>query len=210
MTGRVPRAAGPAAKRGTLLTTLALAAALAVPLGVAPPASAQGTAPVLARSPEVSATTRLADRRSIVVGDRMYEGGAEDGSYPATGWHIHGEMGGFWSQPIKLLDGLWFNVNGRWLAASRYSTGWGYARMELGSVNGVTVTRTDVMPDGIRAGLIGLTLRSTRARTVSLTMDAHSELMTAYPWTGTTPDALSTNAPDTGSYDGHGLVFRER
>ena len=36
--------------------------------------------------------------------------GAEDGSYPATGFHTRGEMGGFWTPPIKLLDGIWFKA----------------------------------------------------------------------------------------------------
>jgi hypothetical protein len=187
-----------------------VATAIAVPLGVtAIPAAALAAGPTLASSPEVSTTTRLADRRTIVVGDRMYEVGAEDGSYPAAGWHIHGEMGGFWTQPVKLLDGVWFNVDDTWLTAKRYSNGWGYARMDLGSAGGVTVTRTDFMPDGIRAGLIGLTLTSANARTVSIVVDAHSELMQSYPWGWTTPNATTFNLPDTGAYDGHGLVFRE-
>jgi hypothetical protein len=187
-----------------------IAPVVAVPLGAtALPASAAAAADELARSPEVSTTTRLADRRSIVVGDRMYEVGAEDGSYPATGWHIHGEMGGFWTQPIKTLDGVWFNVNGRWLTAVRYNNGYGYARMDLGSVGGVTISRTDFVPDGSRAALVGLSITSANARSISLTVDAHSELMQSYPWGWTTPDAMSFNLPDTGSYDGHSLVFRE-
>ena len=187
-----------------------VATAIAVPLGVtALPAPALAAGQALASSPEASTTTRLADRRSIIVGDRAYEVGAEDGNYPAAGWHIHGEMGGFWTQPIKLLDGIWFNVNGQWLTARRYSNGWGYARMDLGATSGVTITRTDFMPDGIRAGLIGLTLTSRNARSVSLTVDAHSELLQSYPWGWTTPNAQTYNLPDTGSYDGHGLVFRE-
>jgi hypothetical protein len=187
-----------------------VATLVAVPLGMmALPAHAVGTGGGLSRSPEVSTTTRLADRRSIVVGDRMYEVGAEDGSYPAAGWHIHGEMGGFWTQPIKLLDGIWFNVNGTWLTARKYSTGWGYARMDLGSHGGVAVTRTDFAADGIRAGLIGLTFASSNARSISLTVDAHSELMKSYPWGWTTPNAQTYNLPDSGSYDGRSLVFRE-
>ena len=31
-------------------------------------------------------------------------------------------------------------------------------------------------------------------------MDAHSELMPAYPWGGTTPNAGQANLPDTGAY----------
>ena len=160
---------------------------------------------------ELSTDTRLADRRSYVIGDRFYEVGAEDGTYPAEGWHTQGEMGGFWSMPIKLLDGVWFGVNGSWLKATRYTSGAGYARMDLGSVGGVRMSRTDVAPDGLRAGLIGLTFASATSRTVQLSMDAHSELMSSYPWGGTKPtNQLDFNLPDTGSYADGRLVFREQ
>ena len=38
------------------------------------------------------------------------------------GFHTRGEMGGFWTPPIKLLDGLWFGVDGPWLAGRREFT----------------------------------------------------------------------------------------
>jgi hypothetical protein len=31
------------------------------------------------------------------------------------GWHTRGDMGGIWSPPLKLLDGAWFALDGRWL-----------------------------------------------------------------------------------------------
>ena len=66
--------------------------------------------------------------------------GDESGLYPASGWHIRGEMGGFWTQPIKLLDGLWFGLDGNWLgkdvAAAKYTSGHGYSRIDYsGSVD---------------------------------------------------------------------------
>ena len=145
------------------------------------------------RSAELSATTRLADRRSLVVGDRFYEMGAEDGSYPATGFHTRGEMGGFWTPPIKLLDGLWFKLGDSWLTSSSYTSGWGYSRMDLGTHDGVRVTRTDFAPNGIRAGVVGLRLSSSSARTVTLGVDAHSELMKVYPWGETKPSQTTYN-----------------
>jgi hypothetical protein len=173
------------------------------------PAPDDPTAPAL-RSPELSTTTRLADRRSLVVGDRFYEMGAEDGSYPATGFHTRGEMGGFWTPPIKLLDGLWFNVNGHWLGSHRYTSGWGYQRMTLGTVDGVKVTRTDFAPDGVRAGLVGLRFSSPKAVKLSLDVDAHSELMKVYPWGETTPSQTEYNLADTVQADAKGLLFREQ
>ena len=162
---------------------------------------------------EVSETTRLADRRSLVSGDRLYAMGDASGLYPAAGWHIRGEMAGFWTPPVKLLDGVWFRLGNSWLGAqaatTRYTRGWGYERYSFQPVDGVSAERVDFVPDGTRAAVIGLTLRAERgARTVPLAMDAHSELMPAYPWGWTTPNA-SINAQDTGSFADGTLVFRE-
>lgn len=198
-------------RRRRLLLPL-LAAALAVPtLAAVAPATAApaGLDPSLARSPELTTTTRLADRRSYTIGTRFYEVGAEDGSYPATGFHTRGEMGGFWSMPIKLLDGLWFSVDGSWLSGRSFTQGYGYTRTDLGTTSGVRITRTDVAPDGLRAGLVGLTFASSSATTVDLAVDAHSELMSAYPWGETSPSQLAANLQDTGAVSGNNLVFRD-
>ena len=177
-----------------------------------PTAGAAAGRPDQAR--EVSETTRLADRRSLVSGDRMYAMGDESGLYPAAGWHIRGEMGGFWTPPVKLLDGVWFRVGDSWLGAqaatTSYTRGWGYERYAFQPVDGVSAQRVDFVPDGIRATVIGLTLQAERgARTVSLAMDAHSELMPAYPWGWTSPNA-SINLPDSGAVDGSTLLFTEQ
>src|SRR6478752_3636893 len=167
--------------RRTPFVAALLSTALVLPASLLSAASSAGAKPAASDNPEsstlraaeLSTATRLADRRSLVVGDRFYEMGAEDGSYPATGFHTRGEMGGFWTPPIKLLDGLWFNVNGHWLGSHRYTSGWGYQRMTLGTVDGVKVTRTDFAPDGVRAGLVGLRFSSAKAVKVSLDVDAH-------------------------------------
>ncbi|MDX3004324.1 glycogen debranching protein [Kribbella solani] len=180
--------------------------------GTAPTQAGAGGASRAAGAAELSETTRLADRRSLVVGDRAYAMGDESGLYPAAGWHVRGEMGGFWTQPIKLLDGLWFGLDGNWLGkqvpAAKYTSGHGYSRIDYsGAVN---VRRTDFVPDGIRATLVGLTLSSATAKTVKLDVDAHSELMQPYPWGWTTPSAADANLPDTGAYADGALRFREQ
>jgi hypothetical protein len=138
--------------------------------------------------------------------------GDEAGLYPATGWHIRGEMGGIWTQPVKLLDGIWFGVDGAWLgkdvAAAKYTSGPGYQRISYPS--DVSVERTDFVPDGIRASVVGLTFTSPTAKTVKLDVDAHSELMPSYPWGWTTPNAGQVNLPDTGAYADGTLQFRDQ
>src|SRR3569833_655769 len=165
------------------------------------------------RSGELTEKTRLPDRRSVVIGDRFYSVSTEDGLYPAAGWHTVGERGGVWTPPLKLLDGVWFGLGGDWLGkqakAESFTAGHGYTRIRY-DTGGVRVGRTDVAPAGVRAGLIGLALTSAKARTVRLDVAAHSELMSAYPWGSPTPDQQANNLPDTGSYAGGSLEFREQ
>jgi len=71
------------------------------------------------------------------AGERAYSGGFEDGRWYANGWHISGEMGGVWAPPVKLVDGVWFGVNGRWAGkATRFTSGQGYTRFTLPSLAG--------------------------------------------------------------------------
>jgi hypothetical protein len=195
-----------------LLTTAALTISVCASPAAAEPSTSDDSLSAAGRA-ELSETTRLADRRALVTGDEFIAMGDESGLYPASGWHTRGEMAGFWTPPVKLLDGMWFALDGAWLgrdvATARYSNGWGYQRFDYQASKGVSVDRVDFVPDGRRAAVIGLTLRSDSPRTVNLAMDAHSELMPAYPWGFTTPSNADVNLPDTGSFADGTLVFRE-
>jgi hypothetical protein len=167
-------------------------------------------------APELSVSERLQDRRYAVAGERARAIGFEDGRFYANGWHITGEMGGVWTEPLKLVDGVWFGIDGEWVGpATRFTSGWGYAKLDLPSAGGLTLERTDFVPDGRRAALFGLRMTNPGAssRTVTVKVDAHSELMTEYPWgfTGVTPNAAD-NLPDSAQYDaGAGaLVFQDQ
>ena len=162
-------------------------------------------------APSLSTSNRLDDRRYVETGTRGYVVGSEAGRFPASGWHIRGEMGGVWTPPLKLLDGIWFGVDGNWIGpATRFTSGSGYARMDLPGPKGLAVERTDFVPDGQQAVLFGLTLRSTGGRqTPTVTVDAHSELMSAYPWGWTTPNATGFNQQDSATAADGRLIFTE-
>jgi hypothetical protein len=167
-----------------------------------------------AAAPELSTSDRLKDRREVASGTRAYSIGFQDGRFYANGWHITGEMGGVWTPPLKLLDGIWFGIDGQWIGpATRFTSGQGYTRFSLPSTGGLRLQRTDVAPDGRRGVLYGLRLSNpgTARRTVTVDVDAHSELMGAYPWGGTTPSAAE-NHPDTAGYDAArgALAFTDR
>jgi hypothetical protein len=130
--------------------------------------------------------------------------GSEDGRFPPMGWHIRGEMGGVWAHPMKLLDGYWFALDGQWIPqASKFTTGPGYAQLQFPTTDGLNVTRTVFSSDGSPVVLVGLTLQDpdSVSKSVKLAMHARSEIMAAYPWGWTTPNAKEFNGPDEGSYD---------
>jgi hypothetical protein len=169
--------------------------------------------PVLAatRNIEAADTSLLDDRRSMVSGDRMYQIGAADGRYPALGTTTRGEMGGFWMPPLKLLDGIWFSADNKWLGpATRSVSGPGFVRSELPGRDGLKATRVDFVPDGLRASLIGMTFSAPTARRLTLTVDAHSELMSAYPTGQSQPSQSQVNLPDSAAYSNKSLVFRDK
>jgi hypothetical protein len=168
-----------------------------------------------AATPELSVTKndRLQDRREVAAGQRAYAVGFEDGRFYANGWHTTGEMGGVWSPPLKLVDGVWFGVGGDWVGpADKFSSGYGYTRFTLPAADGLQLQRTDFAPDGHRAVLFGLQMTNpgSSAKTTTVKVDAHSELMSAYPWgfSGVTPNA-SDNLPDQGSFTGSALQFTD-
>src|SRR3954451_8055392 len=95
-------------------------------------------------APELSLSHRLQDRRYDVAGERARVIGFEDGRFYANGWHINGEMGGVWTEPLKVVDGVWFGIDGEWVGpATKFTSGWGYAKLDLPSAGGLTLQRTD-------------------------------------------------------------------
>ena len=118
---------------------------------------------------ELSVTQRLEDRREVAAGTRAQVLGFQDGRFYANGWHTTGEMGGIVTPPLKLLDSVSFGVDGEWVGpATRFTSGWGYARYDLPATQGVELRRIDVAPDGRRGALLGLELTnpSGQGRTV--------------------------------------------
>src|SRR4051794_541816 len=179
------------------LLTLAAAGPLLSP---AASASSPDTCNLIARS----TSENLSQKRYVTAGDHAYEIGTLDGSFPNIGWHIKGHMGGVWAHPIKLLDTYQLSVAGDPLPpASRFTSGPGFVRFDHPGVNGIDVTRTTFSPDGLPAVLVGLTLhnRSGVTRSFDCSILATSDLISAYPWSGTVPTFDDLHQPDQAGFD---------
>ena len=111
------------------------------------PGPARRRPPPSCRRPTASTTAATS-----AAGERAYVVGSEAGRFPATGWHIRGEMGGVWSPPIKLLDGIWFALDGEWIGpATRFTSGWGYVGHGPARSGRARGRRVEFAPDGRRA-----------------------------------------------------------
>lgn len=190
----------------------AAAAGVTGATGLAGADAERSTARPIERAPEsptLSIDDRLGDRRYVATGTRAYVAGAQTGRFPATGWHVPGEMEGIWSPPLKLLDGIWFEVGGEPVGpATRFTRGYGFVEMELPEVSGISLRRTEFVPDDERVALIGLHLTAEEDTSVPLATEAGSELTSAYPWGGTEPSQTEFNLEDEGEFDGDRLIFR--
>jgi hypothetical protein len=151
-------------------------------------------------------------KRYVAAGDRAYVVGVQDGSLVpdvslnpnGIGWHITGQMGGVWAHPIKLLHQFQFFLNDNHLpAAAKFVSGTGYVRLELPPTDGLEISETQFAPDGLPVVLVGVQLRNSSPGVSSFTLgiEAESELIPAYPWSGTTPTSESLHLPDQASFD---------
>jgi hypothetical protein len=93
----------------------------------------------------------------VTAGDRLYSIGDQAGNFPAVGFHVSGEMGGIWQQPIKLLDGFRLTITDRKTGFSQQLNGcdsfitYSFTSQFLYSLpqQNIVVTRTQFVPDNI-------------------------------------------------------------
>ena len=146
--------------------------------------AALAAVPSAGGAPELSLSNRLKDRRYVAAGERARVIGFEDGRFYANGWHIAGEMGGVWTSrsSSSTASGSGSTTSGSGRRTSSRSGG-ATRGWSCRTTAGCSSSRTDFAPDGHRAALFGLSSRTRGERpTVTVKVDAHSELLDEYPW----------------------------
>src|SRR5215831_5550445 len=122
----------------------------------------------------------------ITAGDRLYLIGTQDGLFPDMGRHVHGEMGGLWLHPIKLLDGFWAkltdtsNSKSQWLLDAAEFVNYPYGNLFRYSpiLDGIEIERFQFCPDGREGMLVEYTIKNTGSskRNLQFTFSAKTDL----------------------------------
>ncbi|MEQ5790201.1 glycogen debranching protein [Muricauda sp. NFXS6] len=108
----------------------------------------------------------------VTAGNRVYMVGHQDGTFPALGWHIKGEMGGIWNHPIKLMDGFDVEmvVNGQVLALSKASefVNYPYANKHLFEFKeeDLIIERIQFVPDSVQGILIQFVIKNNNTKKI--------------------------------------------
>jgi len=98
--------------------------------------------PIEVRGEELKRPLTLSGRRAYLIS-------LGDGSFVPMGWHIPGEMGGFWAPPLKVLNGFWACVGeGSWLMgdACKAAKVYPWLIRRRYEVKGMRLERADYIP----------------------------------------------------------------
>lgn len=139
---------------------------------------------ILDNSPNIQGKDAYLSSPYVTAGDRLYMVGNQDGTFPALGWHIKGEMGGIWNHPIKLMDGFEVNVtvNGKILPLNKASqfVNYPYANKHIFQFEeeGLIIERIQFVPDNIQGILVQFIIRNNTQETVESNVNfvGHSNL----------------------------------
>lgn len=127
-------------------------------------------------------TTERLGNPCLAAGDRLYVIGAQDGSFPALGWHVPGEMGGIWAHPVKLADGFAFAVEGVWLPpAEVFRVDPTRNTHVITLAHGMEIERSIWVPDGYPCAVVRLALQAASDRVVTLIFAVAFDLRPVWP-----------------------------
>jgi hypothetical protein len=131
--------------------------------------------------PHIEGKIINADYLYTTAGNRLYCIGSQDGHFPDVGFHVPGEMGGIWQQPIKLMDGFGFALkdaaSGRLLTpVFDQFTGYSFASKfrYLVKDENITVTQTQFVPDNLPVLVVEYTIQNTSAKLKKIQFDLNA------------------------------------
>ena len=149
----------------------------------------------------------------VTAGNRVYMVGHQDGTFPALGWHIKGEMGGIWNHPIKLMDGfdVEIGVSDNVLQLNQASefVNYPYANKHIFKFEeqGLTVERIQFVPDNTQGILVQFVIKNNTQENIegSVNFVGHTNLRPT--WLGERSNMIDTQ--DSGTFEENYWVVKD-
>ena len=127
----------------------------------------------------------------VTAGNRLYCIGNQAGGFPEVGFHVPGEMGGIWQQPLKLMDG--FN-----LTLKNPKTGLAYKSVcdsfitysmatkfhYLMTDEDIGITQTQFVPDNLPVLVVEYNIRNNSMQNRSYELELTTDIDLSPVWLG--------------------------
>lgn len=141
--------------------------------------------------PHISGKNKNADYLYTTAGNRLYCIGNQRGAFPEVGFHVPGEMGGIWQQPIKLMDGFGFtirdiNTNNTFTPVCdsfitySFATKFKYSSPE----QNVAVVQTQFVPDNLPVLVVEYKIQNNSSQHQQLEFVLHTDINLMPVWLG--------------------------
>lgn len=127
----------------------------------------------------------------VTAGNRLYCIGSQDGAFPEVGFHVPGQMGGVWQQPVKLLDGFRLNIGNAGTkkyykaVCDSFITCSFVSRFQYHIPDQqLFVTQTQFVPDNIPVLVVEYTIQNTSGQNRKLILDLNLDVNLMPVWLG--------------------------
>ena len=167
--------------------------------------------------PHIDGKSSNAEYLYTTAGNRLYCIGNQGGAFPPVGFHVPGEMGGIWQQPIKLMDGFGFAVKtmpgGKsYTPACDGFTGYSFATKFHYSIAGenIAVTQTQFVPDDLPVLVVEYKIQNTSNQRKQIEFDLHADINLLPVWLAEKIN-LKDGEDTLASYNknSHVLIFKD-
>ena len=141
--------------------------------------------------PHIYGEPKNADYLYVTAGNSLYCIGNQAGEFPEVGFHIPGQMGGIWQQPLKLLDGFSLSVknseNGLLYSSvcDSFIT-YSFATKFHFSVPGhsISITQTQFVPDNLPVLVVEYQVQNTSEQDQDLALELNTYINLMPVWLG--------------------------
>jgi len=147
--------------------------------------SASNVLPHIAGKPDNS------DYLYVTAGKRLYCIGNQAGEFPKVGFHVPGQMGGVWQQPVKLLDGFRLNIKNAVKGEiypmncdSFISCSFVTKLKYQCKGQPLKMTQTQFVPDNLPVLVVEYTLQNTSDKSMNLDLELNADVNLMPVWLG--------------------------